>query len=183
MAKLNTRQLARAAGRGLNRLGWPGATGLGLLAFCGAAYVTALLPAQTGLEQAQRRALLLQAQNHKGAEQTGREAPAEQLAAFYRFFPDGHSEADWLEKIYQVAQEQGLSLDQGDYRPLREKTGKLTRYQVTLPVTGPYPQIRKFLAAVLSEVPIASLDSVDFSRQKIGDGSVEAKIRFSLYLK
>jgi Tfp pilus assembly protein PilO len=145
--------------------------------------MSAVLPAQSGLEHAHRRALALETKSRSG-KKAEPDTPAAQLVAFYKFFPEGHSEPDWLEKIFQAAQDQGLKVDQGEYRTTGKKeAGKLVRYQVTLPLQGPYPQIRQFLAAVLSDIPIASLDSVDFTRQKIGDGTVEAKVRISLYLK
>jgi hypothetical protein len=182
MANVSVGRLARAARRGLKLLGWPGVAGVGLLVFCGAAYLSAVAPAHRAMEQAHQRALLLQGKT--GREGGGlRTAPDEQLAAFYKFFPSGMSEPDWLEQIYQAAKEQDLALDRGDYRPVRERVGRLTRYQVTLPVRGSYPQIRKFLAAVLSEVPIVSLDGVDFARQKIGEDTVEARVRLSLFLR
>jgi L-lactate dehydrogenase complex protein LldG len=45
------------------------------------------------------------------------------------------------------------------------------------PVTGSYPQIRKFIASLLVDLPAISLDGVSFQRQKIGDPQVESQIK------
>ena len=54
---------------------------------------------------------------------------------------------------------------------------------MTLPVRGEYRQIRQFLASTGAKVPIASLEQVQFERQKVGDPLVDARIRLVLYLE
>jgi hypothetical protein len=73
-------------------------------------------------------------------------------------------------------------LEQGDYRLASAKGDKLERYQITLPVKGSYPQIRKFIGRLLADLPAASLDGVSFLRQKIGDTQVESQLKLTLYL-
>lgn len=169
------------------RLAWlsrEGVAGLGLLALCLAFYLSALRPMQVKLDQLQANMVSLREkiQDTANTMRTNRDTPAEQLVTYYKFFPSQTSSPDWLEKIYKAAQDQKIQLEQGEYRITSEKTGKLVHYQITLPVKGTYLQLRKFLAAVLTEIPIASLDHISFERQKIGDEVVEAKIRLTLYL-
>jgi len=64
-----------------------------------------------------------------------------------------------------------------------DKVGKLVRYQMTLPVKGEYPQIRKFLTDLPGALPAVALENVQFERQKIADPNVEAKIRLVLYME
>jgi Tfp pilus assembly protein PilO len=110
------------------------------------------------------------------------EDPVEQLATYYRFFPATSSATRWLESIYRNASNLGLRLEQGDYRPTIEPGGRLLRYQITLPVKGNYLQIRKFVANLLSDIPIASLDYISFERHRVGETEVNARIKLSLYL-
>ena len=56
------------------------------------------------------------------------------------------------------------------------------RYQFTLPVRGTYPQIRKFVDGALADVPALSLDSIQFERRKIGDATVDAKLKLVVFL-
>lgn len=169
----------------LVRIGLMGVTGIALLAFSLAIYFSAIAPAQTRIAALQQEARTRLEQARKPARTTvaDQDSPVAQLAVFYRYFPDHHSAPDWLERIYAAAREQNLQLEQGEYHTIRGNSGKLTRLQVTLPLKGSYLQIRKFLAAILSEVSIASLDSVKFERQKIGESTIDARIKLTLYLE
>jgi Tfp pilus assembly protein PilO len=108
--------------------------------------------------------------------------PQMQLANFYHFFPNFAATPDLLEKLYSAAEASGIVLEQGDYRRVSSKEDKLESYQVTLPVRGSYPAVRKFLGRVLADLPTISLDSISFQRQKIGDTIVETQIKLTLYL-
>ena len=175
-------RLDRAIGR---RLGWPGVVGLGVWVAAAAFHLSAVVPAQQRLDEARLDAASLQERIARASRQmtTAERPAAEQLAAFYRAFPDERSSPDWIGKIAATAQGCGLSLDQGEYKPSRETVGKLTRLQLTLPVRGEYRQIRRFLASAGATIPIASLEQVQFERQKVGDPLVDATIRLVLYLE
>ena len=170
--------------RRLARLGRGGGIGLGLFALCLTVYLSALRPAQVRLDQLHDNmtALREKKQGSGNSVQTRQNSLAEQLLTYYNFFPPQMSTPFWLDKIYKAALEQNIELAQGEYRANREKAGKLVHYQITMPVKGNYLQLRKFLAAVLTEIPVASLDQISFERQKIGEEVIEAKIRLTLYL-
>jgi Tfp pilus assembly protein PilO len=158
--------------------------GVGLWVMAATFFFSAVLPEQKRLETVRLSADSLHERIERaGSRTTARERPAEeQLAEFYRLFPDERDTPDWIGKIAATAQGCGLSLDQGEYKPSRDTAGKLTRLQVTLPVRGEYRQIRQFLARTRVAVPIASLEQIQFERQKISDPLVDAKIRLVLYL-
>ena len=170
--------------RRVARISREGTVGLALLALCLAFYLSALRPTQVRLDQlrANMASLHEKLQNTTKAMHANQDTPAEQLATYYKFFPAQSSTPVWLDKIYKAARDQNIRLEQGEYRANREKAGKLIRYQITMPVKGTYLQLRKFLAAVLTEIPIASLDHISFERQKIGDEAIDAKIKLTLYL-
>ncbi len=162
----------------------PGVAGLCLLGLYLVFVAFTLAPAEARLERL-RQNDILQQQKQRHSEhlvRVGRDTPVEQLAVFYSYFSEAKSAPDWLDLIYQAAREHNLKLEQGEYRVARERAGQLTRYQITLPVKGSYLQIRGFLARALSDVPIASLDSIKFERQKVGDGTIEAKVKMTMYL-
>ena len=166
----------------MKSLCWPGVVGLGLLAFCLAFYGSALLPAQGRLAEMHDQVNALGARIAQMKTVPQQETPETQLAAFYQFFPDFAATPDLLEKLYAAAETSGIVLEQGEYRLASSKEDKLERYQVTLPVRGSYPAVRKFLGRVLADLPAASLDSVSFQRQKVGDTQVESQIKLTLYL-
>ena len=87
-----------------------------------------------------------------------------------------------LRKLHRAARDQGLTLDQAEYRPLSEPEGNLTRYQIVLPAKGTYPEVRRFLVQAAGDVPGLAVDGVSFQRQQIGDAAVEAQIKLTLFL-
>jgi Tfp pilus assembly protein PilO len=163
------------------RLGWPGILGLVLLVSAAGFYVFALAPQRLRIEDLQRESVQLR-QRAKVSEKDVPQGPADKLAAFNGFFPPSKDLPDLLEKIFGAAKRQSLVLEQGEYRPLKDTVGTLMRYQFTLPLRGTYPQIRKFVDDALAEVPALALDGIQFERRKIGDATVDAKVKMVVYL-
>jgi hypothetical protein len=162
-------------------LGWPGVVGLGVLAFALGFYFSTFRPEQIRLDSLQSEAAHLDEKSVRAAGERP-QSSGEKLHAFYEFFPRAGHIADLLEKIYAVADKQSLKLEQGEYRAVRDNVGRLTHYQVIFPIKSTYPQVRKFVAAALAEVPNLSLDSIQFERQKAGDSTVDAKVKLVLIL-
>jgi len=169
--------------RWMRLFGWPGAAGIGLLAACLAFYASVIRPAQSRLEAAHQGVIQLQQAGKHGAQDRRSRSPAEQLAEFYRQFPNDKNLLPWVEKIFTLAQSQKLSLDQGEYKVSSDKVGKLMRFQMTLPLKGEYPQIRKYLDSLLAEIPTVALEHLQLERQKVGVPVLEASIRLTLYLE
>ncbi len=171
--------------RWLRLLGWPGVAGVGLLSACAAFYFSVVQPAEANLSTTHRDAISIQERVKEAAKGLNRSElpPAEQLAAFYRIFPGDKHLLTWLGKIFVVAQSEGITLDQGEYKLTRDRIGKLVRFQATLPVKGEYPQIRKFLSHLRTEIPIVAVEHLQFERQKVDAPTVEAKIILALYLE
>lgn len=171
--------------RWLRFLGVPGVAALGLLVACPALYFSAIRPMQERLDEAQRSTIAMREQvlHDSKAAKGGLRTPAEQLAEFYRAFPAERYSPQWLEKLIAVAEQNDLILNEGEYKTTRDKVGRLVRYQIMLPVTGEYPQIREFLASIPAEIPIIALEDVQFERKNIADPTVDAKIKLVLYLE
>ena len=171
--------------RWLYLFGWPGVLGAGLMAMCLALYLSAIQPAQMRLNEAHESAISIQERVKLAANGLNHSelTPAEQLTEFYRIFPNEKKLLPWLEKVFALAQTHGISLDQGEYKVTRDRVGKLVRFQMTLPVRSSYPQIRKYLNSLRAEIPIISMEHLQFERQKVNDSEVEAKIKLALYLE
>ncbi|MFH1493481.1 MAG: hypothetical protein ABIG70_01620 [Pseudomonadota bacterium] len=177
-------RLSWASRRWLELAGWPGMLAAGVLAMNVALYFSAILPAQAQLEAAHQSVISLHRQQESSSKTPGNKVltPAEQLARFYRIFPHESRSPEWLEKLVAVAESRGIRLNEGEYKASYDKAGKLVRYQITLPLKGEYPQIRRFLAALPTELPVVALENVQFERQKVADPNVEARIRLVLFL-
>lgn len=170
--------------RGAGRLTWPWIAVAVLLAFAGGITLSVILPARHELAALHRHLADLQQQVHRNESEASasvRDSPLTQLGIFYGYFPPVNSLPDWLDKLLDAARDNQLQLKEGEYHIAQDKGGRLLRYQVTLPLTGSYLNIRRFLSAVLNDVPTASLDNVKFERQKIGDSAIEAKVELTLY--
>jgi len=155
--------------------------GLGLLVLAGAFYFTTVRPEQARLAVRQREAVQLLQQAAQSVAEAPK-TPADKIAAFYGSFPPSSLLPDLLDKVFAAAQAQAVRLDQGEYKVVKDTRGALTQYQVTFPVKGTYPQIRKFVGAALAAVPTLSLDSIKFERKKVGDTTLDTRIRFVVYL-
>jgi len=171
--------------RWLTLFGWPGILGAGVLVLCLAIYISVVQPAQVRLNEARENAISVQERVKRAASgfSHGELTAADQLVEFYRIFPDEKNLLPWLEKVFALAQSQGIRLDQGEYKVTRDKVGRLVRFEMTLPVKSTYPQIRKYLDILHREIPIMAMEHLQFERQKVNDSEVEAKIKLALYVE
>lgn len=112
----------------------------------------------------------------------------EAINRFYAQFPAGESLPNYLRLIDNNALKQGLILNRGDYKltqikSLQSNQATLARYEIVLPVTGQYTQIRQFIAQVLHELPALALNDLQLKRESAQSPTVEARLIFVLLLK
>jgi hypothetical protein len=156
---------------------------MGLIVFVAGFYLSTLRPEQSRLEELQRLTAAAREQGPAAASNAGVGlSPSDKLAAFYEFFPKDGNLPDLLEKVFAAARAEGLQVEQGDYRVVPSISNGLAQFQLTLPVRGTYPQIRRFVDIAMSDVSSLVLDSIQFERRKVGDASVEAKVKLTAYL-
>jgi hypothetical protein len=115
--------------------------------------------------------------------QTAKPDNASQLVQFYQSFPALEQLPDAMGQLYGLASSQNLVLEQGQYHLISDKHSHLLRYEIVLPVKGPYPQIRQFLKQAMQKLPGLALDGISLSRKKIDEPGVEAELHLSLYLR
>lgn len=165
-------------------LGWPGMAGIGLLIGGLFFYWSAIRPAEQAFADLRERAAALTRTLAEGpAPGTRADTPEKQLATFYAAFPPDSHMADALDRIYAVAAEQKLELAKGEYRLLPERSGRLLRYRIILPIRASYPRIRAFLTAVVGRSPHIAVENIRFERPNIADPVIEADIHLLLYLE
>jgi hypothetical protein len=109
--------------------------------------------------------------------------PADPLDAFYETLGPRRYAEQQVRTLFALAAKNGLSLSQGEYKSAYDRNARLTTYQVNLPVKGSYGAIWTFALGTLRTIPFASLDDIGFRRDSIGDPTVEARLRLTLYLK
>lgn len=164
----------------LRRLGATGVLGIGVLLACAGFWASALQPMRAELT-AQHLALerLRARLPYRPVSTGGRE---EELRRFQSLFPTAAGLTDELERLHRLARRAGLDLAQGEYRLERRAAG-LWSYRVTLPVSGSYPQLRDFVAAVLKDMPVTSIDALRFERKKALDSHLDAQIRLTVHVR
>jgi hypothetical protein len=105
------------------------------------------------------------------------------LAGFYEVLGEKRYSEQQVKVLFDLAAKSNLSLSQGEYKAAYDKASRVSTYQIILPVKGAYQLIWQFSMRALREMPFASLDEVGFRRDTIADANVEARLRFTLYLK
>jgi hypothetical protein len=153
-----------------------------LIALALAFAASAILPLEARIRELKSDVDVLRSKLQAAPAIAGAAGTGDPLANFYAFFPPLGSTPDWLQRIFGLAESQGLRLEAGEYKLRRDRDFKLVRYELTLPVRGSYPQIREFVSHVLTDVPASSLDELSLRREDPGSSTVEARIRLTLHL-
>jgi Tfp pilus assembly protein PilO len=165
-------------------LGKPGLAGA-LLLLASLAYTLAgVLPARRELVRMQRQAAQaeLVLAGVRGGQLAAPRSLENERELFYRTLPAQAEVTQWIERIYDAAQAEQLSLEHGEYAQADVADTRLARYRIVLPVRGNYGQIRRFIKAALAAVPGLGLDDISLQRASIGEAEIDAGIHFSLYL-
>jgi Tfp pilus assembly protein PilO len=135
----------------------------------------------------------LQARNELLKERVSRQAPraqagepetiADKVGAVYDFLrrDDQTTTTDWLAKLHGIGTATGVQLKSARYRT-QPTEGRIVRYEIVLPVSGSYPQLRDFLKRSLAEIPVLSLDQITLKRESRNDGALNAELRMTLHM-
>lgn len=86
-----------------------------------------------------------------------------------------------LEWLVGAAQRAGLGLERADYSLGAATAGALTRVEATLPLTGSYAGVRRFVAEVLNELPHSALESLQIERATAQAKELQATARLVLF--
>jgi Tfp pilus assembly protein PilO len=173
----------RHAWRQARGWGWPGALGLACL-------VAALLVALLWLPplRAEARAIVsaTRAAESQAVQQRAQRQPiAEARPAAQQFresFPSVRERQQRLAALLALATEHGLESKRGEFRSSTEGELGLVRYSVTLPLTGPYVQLRALIEAAHASDRALSLDRLRLRRASASAAVVDADLVWSFYM-
>ena len=82
-----------------------------------------------------------------------------------------------------LARAHGLQLLRGQYAQAPVVGTPLLRWQVSLPIKAEYPKIIAFVAASLEALPTLALEELKLKRDTIETATLDADLRFNLYLR
>lgn len=173
------RQVQRLWQRALRRVGAPGLLALALL--------LPTLIIGLSMHVSQQRADELRATLAARADAIARQgqpvrrtlSQGEQVGEFAATFPPLAQSASDLERVFDAAQRQNVSLLKGEYQLKAEPKAALVSYTATFPVRNRYGALKAFAADVLTALPHVSMDELRMTRADAGTGALDSMIRFT----
>jgi len=162
----------------LQRTGRLGLSGVALLLASAIFLVSTHLPLTREVEE-----LRSQVESAPAGASASSRPVSDSGTAMLRSLPSRAEAPALLGVLLKQADAAHLSIDTGKYETAALKSGGVTSYQVSFPVTGPYPQVRQFIDATLTALPAVALSELSLTRKAIGDGSVEAQIRLTFFTR
>jgi Tfp pilus assembly protein PilO len=164
------------------KLGWQGLVGL-LLIFGSLNYLFIIAaPKAHQLQQLQMEVAALKANPKQNESNHSNNAKSDVTKIFYGVLPTQTEANSKISAILRVATENGLVINKVEYDQLFS-VSHLVQYQIKLPLTGSYVQIRQFINQVLNTLPSIALSDISLKREGIATDSVDTQIQFTLYLK
>jgi Tfp pilus assembly protein PilO len=159
-----------------HELGGLGLAALVLFAAAGAFHFAVLKPLEAKNDEVKSLAArkLPRAETHAGT-------ATDKVSAVYEFLQKREEPSDWLAKLYAIGAATGVQLKSASYRT-QATSGRIVRYEIVLPVSGSYPQIRDFLKRSLAEIPVMSVDQLALKRETRNDAAVQAELRLTLHM-
>lgn len=166
----------------LRRLGWPGIAGVCLLAITCGFLMVVLMPSINKFHALEHSVVAITAQEKAGKIKKIAASPQSSLKAFYGMLPPEQAVVALTDKIFTIALQNNIEPDKGVYLLKREPSTRLSRYEISLPVSGKYIDIRLYIAQVLNALPTAALDAISFNRPAGDEGRVNAQLHFTIYM-
>lgn len=158
----------------LDRIGMAGVAAIGLLA-------AALFFSSFIVKPLEQKNLSLT----EAATRSGRKAdaaqPNQKVAAVYAYLNKSEVTTDWLAKLHGIGTATGVQLRSASYKT-QPAEGRIVRYEIVLPVSGSYGQIRDFLKRSVAEIPVMSIDQVTLKRDENKGGAIHAEMRLTLHM-
>jgi hypothetical protein len=103
------------------------------------------------------------------------------VAAVHRFLKKEEAPTDWLAKLYGIGRATGIELQSASYAA-QEAGGRIEHYQIVLPVSGSYSQLRDFLKRAGAEIPVLSVDQITIRRESRNEAALQAELRLTLHM-
>lgn len=94
----------------------------------------------------------------------------------------------FVQAVHEHARRHGVQIERAEYRTPDTGDARLRRLQVVVPAQGPYPGLKRWLAALLVDFPACAVDEMVLTRaageaQGMAPGTVQARISLSLYMQ
>lgn len=175
-------------GRVVNQLGALGLIGLVLLLASALLFGLKITSANTALvaTQAELNKKILEAEALNSQQET--ELPKPEVFDFYSAFPQTSNLSTTLQAVKNTASKNKLELNRGDYKftlisKNKTKVQDIAKYEIKLPLSGNYTQIRTFINEILLQVPTLALSDVQLKRETSLSPKVDANLTFIFFAR
>ncbi|MBI5561017.1 MAG: type 4a pilus biogenesis protein PilO [Deltaproteobacteria bacterium] len=105
----------------------------------------------------------------------------EDIGTFEKRLPDSKGLTKVIGDVFSAAKKNGLAVPAGDYSPETSSEAGFSRYTVSFPVEGRYPEIKKFIYDLETLKHPVVIEEIAFSRSKKSEGTIELRLRLSVY--
>lgn len=164
------------------QLGWQGYLGL-LLMLSAMFLLVVLIPAKLNvLTTLNLEKSKLGSQNFNLEQVENEQNPVDVINDFYAILPLQDEANNKIAEILEAAKAAGLVSNKTQYTPQDVPASAMVKYEINIPVSGSYIQIRQFINTVLNAHPSLALKTANFHRRDINNSVVEADIQMTLYL-
>ena len=158
----------------LDRIGVAGVAAIGLLA-------AALFFSNFMVRPLEEKNLSLKEASGRQGRKADAGQSGEKVAAVYAYLSKEEATTDWLAKLHGIGTATGVHLRSATYRT-QPAEGRIVRYEIVLPVSGSYGQIRDFLKRSVAEIPVMSVDQVTLKKEERKGGTLHAEMRLTLHM-
>jgi hypothetical protein len=158
----------------VDRIGLAGVAAIGLLA-------AALFFSSFVVRPLEGKNSLLVETSARHGRKADASVPGEKVAAVYAYLQKEEGTTDWLAKLHGIGAATGLQLRSASYKMLPAE-GRIERYEIVLPVSGSYTQIRDFLKRARAEIPVMSVDQLTLKRDDRKGATPQASLQVEMRL-
>lgn len=103
------------------------------------------------------------------------------LAALRSALPPSRPAAIVVGQLAELAQAERIEVVRAEYLQTSHPSIQLQQLQMIQPVRADYPQIKRYIDAVLLAMPSASLDQISVRRENVGQAQLEVRLRWSFW--
>lgn len=107
---------------------------------------------------------------------------AQRLADFRRVLQPAKASTTQVRRLIELTQPE-LAWQRAQFHQIDDTVLGAVQLQIDVPVVGEYRQMRKAIDRALLDMPNLALDQVTFRRQQASESRLEARLRFSLWLR
>ena len=110
-------------------------------------------------------------------------AGTDSLQAFERSLASDAGARHLMQRIWSDAARAGVRVSKVDYRTELDLAGGFSRLQISMPLGGTYPAMKKFIFGLMGTFPMLSLDKLDIKRESASQPDIEATLHMTLLVR